>query len=67
MGAHEGRYRLWGGREMHMEIRMQGEEGGDARELSSADRLLTCLKDRPDAAFPCESTQVPESHPITYL
>ena len=40
---------------------------GDAGELSSADRLLTFLTSRPDAAFPLESTQVPESHPITYL
>jgi hypothetical protein len=37
---------------MHMGIRMRGDAGGDAGELSSADRLLTCLKDRPDAAFP---------------
>ena len=64
MGAHEGRYRPW---------RYMGEAHGDtymlgdAGELSSADRLLTCLKDRADAAFPLESTQVPESHPITYL
>ena len=34
---------------------------------SSADRILTFLTSRPDAAFPLESTQVPESHPITYL
>ena len=52
MGAHEGRYRPWRLREMHMGIRMRGDAGGDAGELSSADRLLTCLKDRPDAAFP---------------
>ena len=46
---------------------MRGDAGGDAGELSSADRLLTFLTSRPDAAFPLESTQVPESHPITYL
>ena len=54
--------------ERHMEIHACWEkQRGDAGELSSADRLLTCLKDRADAAFPLESTQVPESHPITYL
>ena len=54
--------------ERHMEIHACWEkQRGDAGELSSADRLLTCLKDRADAAFPFESTQVPESHPITYL
>ena len=46
---------------------MLGDAGGDAGELSSADRILTFLTSRPDAAFPLESTQVPESHPITYL
>ena len=46
---------------------MRGDAKGDAGELSSADRLLTFLTSRPDAAFPLESTQVPESHPITYL
>ena len=54
--------------ERHMEIHACWEkQRGDAGELSSADRLLTCLTSRPDAAFPLESTQVPESHPITYL
>ena len=54
--------------ERHLEIHACWEmQRGDAGELSSADRLLTCLKDRADAAFPFESTQVPESHPITYL
>ena len=54
----------WG---MHMERHACWEMQGEAGELSSADRLLTCLTSRPDAAFPLESTQVPDSHPITYL
>jgi hypothetical protein len=53
--------------EAHGDTFMLGDAGGDAVELSSADRLFTSLKDRADAAFPFESTQVPESHPITYL
>ena len=67
-GSCMGRYRLGDAWERHMEIHACWEkQRGDAGELSSADRLLTCLTSRPDAAFPLESTQVPESHPITYL
>jgi len=39
--------------EMHIEIHACWEKKGEsAGELSSADRLLTSLKDRADAAFP---------------